>query len=287
MTKATEHPETESPQSSSAYKVPAGEKTIDLIEYMARAEHPQTKSEIAAGMGKSMQEVYRIIQLLVDRGYLEKHANGDRFGLSMRLFSLAHRMPAVKTLSEASAGPMRNLVNNVKQSCHLGILRGTQLIVVSQFASPLNMSYSVTLGAHFPAHETGSGLVLLAGSEVTKREAFFAQLGDILGDAKEVVHVRQLVDEITQTGFHVRPSLVVDGVVNISHPVQNMRGETIAALTVPYISIKGSTLSLEYTTNAAVAGACAISEALGCPDHLLQNKIDYSTVSPEAVSSRI
>jgi lipoate synthase len=55
---------------SVTYSVPAGTKTIDVIEYMAQAQAPQTKSEIAAGIGKSIQEVYRIIQLLVARGYL-------------------------------------------------------------------------------------------------------------------------------------------------------------------------------------------------------------------------
>jgi DNA-binding IclR family transcriptional regulator len=250
-------------QSGVSYKVPAGEKTIDLIEYMARSKMPQTKSEIAAGVGKSIQEVYRIIQLLVDRGYLVGDSAGDRFSLSMNLFTLAHRIPAVQSLSEAAVGPMRDLVNAVNQSCHLAVLWEDEVIIVSQFNSPLNMSYSVALGARFPAHETSSGLVLLAGVEPAQLEPFFARIAGHLHAGESVSKIRKFVAAVKSAGCDVRPSLMVGGIINISYPVHNLRGETIAALTIPFIPIKHSTRPLDETAQAAEQAARAISYAMG------------------------
>lgn len=281
MRKASASAKTATPEEAApgvAYKVPAGEKTIDVIEYMARTAAPQTKSEIAAGVGKSIQEVYRIIQLLVARGYLASVDNGDRYSLSMKLFSLVHTMPAVRSLSEASVGPMRRLVAEVSQSCHLGVLWEGELMVVSQLNSPLNMSYAVALGARFPAHETSSGLVLLAGLVPEHLARVLARIERSLLPDESIDVVRQLVDEVRRTSHDVRSSLMVPGIVNISYPVRGLRGETIAALTVPYLGIKRSTLSVEDTAKATARAADDISLAMGCPPSLL-----FSEETPQRV----
>lgn len=246
------------------YKVPAGEKTIDVIEYMARSRTPRTKSEIAAGVGKSIQEIYRIIQLLLSRGYLVAVDDGDRYCLSMKLFLLAHAMPAVLGLSEASVGPMRWLVNRTSQSCHVGVLNGTQLLVVSQLNSPLNMSYSVALGARFPVHETSSGLVLLANLSAERREALLQGIEATLAPDESVEEVRKLVDDVRGSGHDIRPSLMVPGIVNIAFPIRGLRGDVLATLTVPYLGIKHATLSVEETAEATAYAAQRISEAMGC-----------------------
>lgn len=267
ISSASPDPEAASP--GVTYKVPAGEKTLDVIEYMAYTATPQTKSEIAAGVGKSIQEIYRIIQLLVGRGYLISGDNEDRYSLSMKLFSLVHTMPAVRSLSAASVGPMRRLVAAASQSCHLGVLWGNELMVVSQLNSPLNMSYAVALGARFPAHETSSGLVLLAGLPPDHLARALSRMEQALHPDESIAVVRRLVDEVRHTGHDVRPSLMVPGIVNISYPVRGLHGETIAALTVPYLGIKRSTLSVEATAAATSQAADDISLAMGCPASVL------------------
>jgi DNA-binding IclR family transcriptional regulator len=244
-----------------SYKVPAGEKTLDLLEYMARAKTPQTKSEIAAGLGKSIQEVYRIIQMLVERGYLIDEDDSGRFSLSMNLFSLAHQIPAVQCLSEVAVGPMRELVNKANQSAHLSVLWENEVIIVSQFNAPLNMCYSVALGARFPAHETSSGLVLLAGVEQKKRDHFFSTVK--LHQEENLDEVRQHVADVMQTGYDIRPSLMVSGITNIAYPVRNFRGVTIAALTIPFIPMRHTTLPLDLTTTYVAQAAEAISVGMG------------------------
>lgn len=256
---------------SVTYSVPAGTKTIDVIEYMAQAQAPQTKSEIAAGIGKSIQEVYRIIQLLVARGYLVSEDNGNRFSLSMKLFSLVHTMPSVRSLSEASVGPMRRLASEVNQSCHLGVLWDAELLVVSQINSPLNMSYSVALGARFPAHETSSGLVLLAGLEPQRLERLLAIIESRMHTEEDIENVRKHVAEVSRVGHDLRPSLMVPGITNISYPVFGLHGETLAVLTIPFLAIKRSTLPLQQTAIAASHAAQEISQAMGYPLHFLKS----------------
>lgn len=243
--------------------MPAGEKTIDVIEFMATSATPRTKSEIAAGVGRSIQEVYRIIQLLVDRGYLVSDEEGDRFSLSMRVFALAHSMPAISSLSEAAIAPMKKLVAEVNQSCHLGMLWDDEVVIVAQFNSPLSMVYSVALGARFPAHETSSGLVLLAGRDPESVDRQLSRIASEEDQRNDISRIRELVTEVRVQGYDVRPSLMVEGITNISYPVRNFRGDTIAALTVPFIPIKRSTRPIAETASAVANAALSISLAMG------------------------
>ena len=52
------------------YPVPAAEKALDVLEFMADCPEGVTQTEISAGVGRSLHEIYRIIQLLERRGYL-------------------------------------------------------------------------------------------------------------------------------------------------------------------------------------------------------------------------
>src|SRR4029077_3951039 len=73
----------------SACRVPPVEKALDVVEFMASSAETLTQTEIAAGLGRSIHEIYRILLLLEKRGYIFR-TQSDRFRLSLKLFELAH-----------------------------------------------------------------------------------------------------------------------------------------------------------------------------------------------------
>ena len=58
------------------YKVPAAEKALDILEFMAARNEDVTQTELSVGLGRSIHEIYRVIQLLEGRGYLDPHQIG-------------------------------------------------------------------------------------------------------------------------------------------------------------------------------------------------------------------
>src|SRR5206468_4456327 len=91
-----------------AYKAPAADKALDILEFMADRPDGVTQTEISTGVGRSIHEIYRIIQLLEKRGYLVRTAS-DRYRLSLKLFELAHMHPPVNRLVDAALPVMRAL----------------------------------------------------------------------------------------------------------------------------------------------------------------------------------
>jgi DNA-binding IclR family transcriptional regulator len=247
------------------YKAPAAEKALDILEFMASRPEGMTQTEISVGLGRSIHEIYRVIQLLEKRGYLVR-ARSDRYRLSLKLFELAHKHPPVNRLIDSALPVMRDLAARSDQSCHLVVLNGLHVLIVLQVESPLPMRYSVALGSQFPILETSSGAVLLANLPKRERELLIERLiesdeADVGGD-----HLDQRLAAVDEHGFEMRPSLAVEGCINISLPVRDHLGATVAALTVPYLPQKDARFDQETVLAETTAAAIAISRALGSPE---------------------
>ena len=235
-----------------AYKVPAADKALDIIEFMADRADGVTQKEISTGVGRSIHEVYRIIQLLERRGYLVRAPRSDRYRLSLKLFELAHKHPPVNRLIDVALPVMRRLAAGSDQSCHLAVLRDLQILIVLQVDSPLPMRYSVALGSLFPILETSSGAVLLAKLPAEEREPLIERIAAAGEAGNEDVGAR--LAKVQSLGFEMRPSLAVEGCINISLPIVDHTGTTVAALTVPYLP----------QTSCALRPPCGVEAGAGC-----------------------
>ncbi|UVK43916.1 IclR family transcriptional regulator [Mesorhizobium sp. AR07] len=255
------------------YRVPAVEKALDVLEFMAASTETLTQTEIATGLGRSIHEIYRILLLLEKRGYIFR-TQSDRFRLSLKLFELAHMHPPVNRLVECALPVMRELTANADQSCHLVVREGQNALVVLQIDSPLPMRYSVALGSHFPILETSSGAVLLAHSNRAERERIVERIvvaGEGQGTRAEI---EARLNDVARLGYEMRASLAVEACTNISMPVRDHTGAVIAALTVPLLPQKAARFDRETVFERARSAAEKISAALGWGEPATSSRAD-------------
>ena len=245
-----------------SYSVPAAEKALDIIEFMAGQQDGMTVTELALGMGRSVHELYRVVLVLEARGYLYRRSGSDRYRLSLKLFELAHQSSSVRQLTDAALPVMQALAPKAQQSCHLAVLSGHEALIVLQIDSPLPMRYSVMLGAKFDFAETSSGVVIYAYSTEHVRHQLDLWLGHE-GRSEEVSDVGARAKSILKFGYEVKKSLAVAGVTNISVPIFDYLGHVVAALTVPYVPQRAATVPLAAARELAVEAGRAISIDLG------------------------
>ncbi|RWP41716.1 IclR family transcriptional regulator [Mesorhizobium sp.] len=255
------------------YRVPAVEKALDVLEFMASSAEPLTQTEIAAGLGRSIHEIYRILLLLEKRGYIFR-TQSDRFRLSLKLFELAHMHPPVNRLVECALPVMRELSANTDQSCHLVVREGESALVVLQIDSPLPMRYSVALGSHFPILETSSGAVLLAHSNQAERDRIVERIVAAREGQGTRAEIEARLNEVARLGYEMRPSLAVEACTNVSMPVRDHTGAVIAALTVPFLPQKAARFDRETVFERTKAAAETISAALGAGEIIASSRAD-------------
>src|SRR5512138_873419 len=85
----------------SRYAVPALDKGLDVIELLAREADGLSLNEIARALGRTSSELFRMVNGLARRGYIEQR-DGERYVLTLKLFELAHRHKPIKSLTAAA-----------------------------------------------------------------------------------------------------------------------------------------------------------------------------------------
>ena len=243
------------------YSAPALEQGLDIIELLSDQETGLSQSEIARALGRSVSEIFRMLVVLMERGYVAQEPLSDRYVLTTFLFEISHRIPKIRRLT-AFAGPlMRAMVNAVKQSSHLAILTTDSVLVVGQVDSPGINNMTVRLGAKIDLWSTSSGRVILAHLPDDEVGEYFKSV-PLPADMSEE-SVRRDLRKIRDKGHEVRDSFVVRGVVNVAAPVMDHSGRAVAALTVPHIEKYHDPITFEDCRLELIRTAAELTKSLG------------------------
>lgn len=217
----------------SKYTAPALEKGFDIVEYLSAASTPKSQAEIAQGLNRSPNEIYRPLVVLESRGYLVRDSESGKYQLSLKLFSLAHAHSFTEELRQAAQVPMLELSEQVRHSCHLSIPYDERMLVLSQVRGPNPVAVSIARGTLFPLITTVSGRVLLAHFSADKRQTLLdrdAKYQD-LSKGKQSEFFSRL-EQIRRDGYHHADSEITIGVTDFAAFVGQPTTDLMAAVAV-------------------------------------------------------
>ncbi len=250
--------------SSRKYSVPALEKGLDILEALASAAVPQSLSELARSMDRTASQLFRMLSALEARGYIERDPLSGKYGLTLRLYELAHTHSPVEKLLRAAAIPMRLLAEQIKESCHISTLDQERLVVLTQVESPEVYRFSVEIGfAYSPIH-TASGRLLLAylSEEVFQHfceaSAEYAAL-DVPARKRFLARLWEIRENGISTG-HDEP---VIGVQSYAVLIGKPEVDITAALAVASLQIRGKKQNVRETVEALKCTSREINRAIG------------------------
>ncbi|EJL83535.1 transcriptional regulator [Herbaspirillum sp. CF444] len=216
------------------YAAPALDKGLDILELLSKAEQMLTLNQISKQLGRSVNEIFRMVVTLEQRGYLI--ADNDQYRLSLKLFELAHYHQPIRSLVSTALPHMRELANRTMQSTHLTVYEAGRVIVVAQVDSPERWAFGLKVGALVSLTDTASGHVLLSFRDEAERGRMLA--AHVRMDGEQEIDHAQLLRQIAETqerGYSRMESRQIRGVVNLSYPVLGANDRMLAALNIPYI----------------------------------------------------
>ena len=243
------------------YEAPALEKGLDILELLAGTTDPMSLSRISEAVGRSRSEMYRVLQVLERRHYLERLPDDDRYTLTNRLFMLGMERPAIKGLLEIALPMMHELSEEIQQPCHLVVPSDQHMVVIARVESPYELGLVVRIGHRRPLLEATSGLVLISFQPEPVR-AKWLQKGSATTRRSGRPTLLEMVTAIREQGYACIPSTVVPGVTDLSAPI--LVGSTsVAALAVPYMDLVGVRKSRDEVIKTLRATTKEISNKLG------------------------
>lgn len=214
------------------YRAPALDKGLDILELLAGTEEGLSQAEIAKMLDRSPNEIYRMLDRLVRRGYVLR-SNGDRYELTLKIFELAHARPPIQRLVSQATPVMRQFARQAQQSCHLVLHDRNVLVVAAQVESPGYWGVSIRVGSRIGPVNTGSGHVFLAFASPEERRIMLEEQVD--GATETLLpSLSERLKDVRAQGYESMASLQSRGVTNLSVPILGPLGTVLAALTCPY-----------------------------------------------------
>lgn len=222
--------------SADRYRAPALDKGLDILELLASQPQGMTRSEIVTAMARSPGEIYRMLERLVARQYVQRSEGGDRFALSLKMYALAHIHPPLNRLITQAIPVMDAFARQAEQSCHMAQYDRGDMLIVAQVNGPSVWGMSIRLGARVGLVDTASGQMWLAFSDPQRVPHMLAEHSALDGEVPMApVELQRTLADIARAGHIQRDSLQSHGVIDLSCPLLGPDGHAFAVLTCPYI----------------------------------------------------
>jgi DNA-binding IclR family transcriptional regulator len=242
------------------YRAPALEKGLDILQLLSSEREPMTLSAICERLDRSQGEIFRMVQVLQNRGFVAQDPESGGCYLTDLLFSMAMRRPVTQGLIEVAIPVMRSLATDIGQSCHLALHVHGDIVVIARVESMEQIGFTVRVGYRRPITQAVSGVTLFAFQPEDVRARWLDMVEPKLGSA-EIKKFINTANTARDRGYERAASSFVAGVTDISAPI--IRGDrAAAALTVPYIKTTQSRGSVGQVIEKLKAAATAIAAQL-------------------------
>jgi DNA-binding IclR family transcriptional regulator len=239
------------------YAVPALERGLDILEYLAGEESGVTQSQIAAKLELSPGSIFRTLICLERRGYIYRKRPEDLYFLSLRLFELGHSFPPTKRLLDVAMPEMRALAAELGQACHLGVYSDGELLIVADVESPRPINLAFRIGARWPMATTVSGRVLLAHQPSDVQAQWRAAMPDRAPEDFD-----DMLRLVAERGYDMKTEETFAGLTDIGAPIMGRFG-ALAALTVSFVRPSRGDIDFDDVLAKLRARAQRISAGLG------------------------
>lgn len=255
---------------TSSYSAPALEKGLDILEQLAQVKEGQSLLQLASILGRSPSEIYRMLEVLVDRGYL-KRINSN-FSLSLKLFELGKEALPIRDLSQIASLQMHEVAQNTRQSLHLSMHQDQRLIVIASVHTPEPLGFSVRLGSHYPFRpDRTSARVLTAFQPQQIANLMVEEMRlNTLPDKLNLNKLKLRLQEIRKRGYEQSKSDTVPGITDMAFPIfDSTHSGAIASLNMPYLKQRDATMSLAQSRQVLQIACKNITELMGGSGHPL------------------
>lgn len=254
---------------SKASRLGALRHGLSVLDLFSMQRQTVTASEMARELGMHKSTASRIAANLTLSGYLVPVTNGQGYRLSGKLTRLGAIAAADTDLSTAAMDHVRALVEDVGETCHVGVLEGHEAVTVLLVEGSFSMRLHSWVGKRSDAHCTAMGKVLLAGlSEPTldmllPTRRLTGRTGHTI---QTVAQLKEQLALVRKHGFALDDEELEVGLRCVAAPIVDHSGRVVAALTIAGASSRLTMARID--TYVAQVKACAtrISEGLGAAE---------------------
>lgn len=213
-------------------RVPAVDKTIAILELLARSKKPLGVSEITKTLDLNKSTVFNIVYTLDDAKILEKNADG-KFQFGTRLYILGRAAGRASELIATVHPYLEEINQHTKLSAFLGLRMGLRAVIIDKADAASDIKIHSEVGMRLPLLSGAAGRVLLAQLSDDELDAILAKNELIKFTPNSCVdkkEYKRLVIKARTEGIAVDREEYIEGIRAFAVPIHTNRGKTQIAL---------------------------------------------------------
>ncbi|MFD8568855.1 IclR family transcriptional regulator [Streptomyces sp. NPDC059639] len=246
-------------------RVPAPRSASDRLLAVLGAfdqDHPAlTLTDLARRAALPPATAHRLVGALAGWGALERDEAG-RYHVGLRLWELAALAPRGLGLRQAALPFLEDLYEATHENVHLAVRDGRDVVYIERLSGRGAVGVHSRVGARWPLHATGVGLVLLAHGERDLQDGYAAEglAAFTPYTVTDPGRLRGMLAEVRRSGIAVSDRQITDDALSVAAPVRGPHGDVVAAVSLVVPVADARTPALVPAVRLAGRG---ISRALG------------------------
>lgn len=235
-------------------------KAFQLVELVAAGKTKLTDIATAAGLAPS--SAHRLLRDLTEEGILRK--DRYKYSLGVHLIELGEKAKRSLPLERAATEPMRDLARRTRETVHLGVLDGSDIVYLKKVESDRGLKMASYVGLRTPAQCTAMGKVLIAARDEVEWADHFRPVAP--RTPRTILSLDEFLDElrsVREAGHAFDREENEVGIRCVAAPVRDASGMTVSGLSLSGATVYVSEERQEQLVPDVVACAQVISRSLG------------------------
>ncbi len=210
-------------------------KAFSVLEVVSLNSEATRMAEIIRGTGMTKPTAHRVVNMLLDMGFLERDDFDSGFIEGAGLVDLAHRTLAAAAPRSLRHSILQGVSEQVGETVNYGVLSGGEVIYLDRVEAKWPLGLRFDAGSRVPAHCTAVGKLLLSRMSDSNLRALIESIPRSSYTANTITDAEQLLSALTsihRDGIGTDDQEFMHGVVCVSVPVVDDGGRCFGGIAV-------------------------------------------------------
>jgi IclR family KDG regulon transcriptional repressor len=244
-------------------------KGLSIIELLAHSDRPMGLTEIAVALDLVKSNVHRLIQALTEARYIVRDEDSGRYTAAIKLWELGSAVLSRLDLRVHAEEVMDSLLEQTRETVHLSILDGDEVVYVHKLDSPNPVRAYTQIGGRAKAHCVATGKAMLAFRPPASLErmstALTPRTPHTIVEAASFLHE---MNRIRNQGYALNKGEWNENVYGLAAPVTDVSGHVVAALGLSGPKDRFKATQIKVFLPLLIQSAAQISQRLGAKNTL-------------------
>lgn len=219
-------------------QVPAATRALRILRFLASQPGPVPVGRIAQAVGMPRSSAYHLLNAMITEGFVVHVADDRGYGLGLAAFEVGSGFARQEPLQRMARRPLAELSNLIRQSAHLAVMHGRDVLYVIEQRYPGRPMLVTDVGVRLPAHLTASGRAILASLPKNQLRALFPDRASFVNRTgsgpRSLSALHSVLTETRRQGYAVEEGEVSQDLTSVAVAVHDHNRHPIAAVAVTY-----------------------------------------------------